>query len=205
MMRKYTQPVINEVARFFNYFSRGKLSPNGLTLITLLLHLVVIWLIISQHLVWAGVSLILFSSLDAIDGALARIQKRVTDFGGWLDACSDRLKEILVFVGLTYYLIELGEPTWILLLAISCLASALLISYIKAKAEAIIAAQTKISFTKLNRIFGGGWGYDLRVLILGLTLIINQIPIGLIVLILGSIYTIISRSFKFKKALKSKP
>ena len=119
MIRKYTQSIVNEVARFFNYFSRGKLRPNTLTIIATLLHLIVVWLILSQHLIWAGIVLLLVASLDAVDGALARLQKRVTDFGGWLDACSDRLKEIIVFVGLAYYLVDQQQSAWIIILAVS--------------------------------------------------------------------------------------
>ena len=61
-----------------------------------------------------------------------------------------------------------------------------------------------MNFASLNRLFDKGLGYGLRVLILSLALIINQIPVGLIILMIGSLYTVIVRSLKFKKILKSK-
>lgn len=74
------------------------------------------------------------SAVDGLDGAVARASDRVTARGAFLDAGVDRLGEIAVFTGLA---VAQRQDARILLLALLSLGGALVIPYIRAKAEAV--------------------------------------------------------------------
>lgn len=191
-------------ATWLNKVSRGKLKPNTVTLLGLLLHLPVGWLIVTGNLFYGGLVLILVAPLDVLDGALARLQNRTSDFGGWLDACSDRLKETIVFGGLAYYLAENQDPLLVGLCA-GALGVSILISYVKAKGEALLARRLKkIKSAQLNDLLSGGLlSYEGRVLIVALILISQQFAIGLSIIIALGLITILQRGLKFKEYLES--
>ena len=195
------------LARFINKTTGGKLTPNTVTVTSLILHLPVGWLIIEGHLIYAAVALIIAAGLDSLDGALARVQKSTSDFGTWLDASTDRLKEVIVFSALAYYLANVGEHPAVIGLCAIALGIAILISYIKAKGEAILAnrqSQT-IKTSKLNRILSGGiLSYEWRVIIIVLILVSQQFLIGLLILALGGLVTLLQRAIKFQTKLMTK-
>ena len=203
IIKKKYKDLMVVLARFANKISKGKLTPNMVTSTSLILHLPVGWLIINQHLVYAAIALIIAASLDSLDGALARLQKKTSDFGIWFDACSDRLKEVIVFGGLAYYLADTDQNPGLVGLCILALGIAILISYIKAKGEALLANRSeKITNTQLNRLLGGGLlSYEWRVVIIALTLISQQFLAGLLICALGGLVTLLQRAIKFQAKL----
>ena len=63
-------------------------------------------------------SVFLFFShvLDCTDGNLARAKKHFTPIGKWLDMLGDRLGEILLFLGVSYYFFRTGvSAKWVIL------------------------------------------------------------------------------------------
>src|SRR5687768_15745694 len=55
---------------------------------------------------WAG-GLILFAGLfDMLDGQVARLGKMSSSFGAFLDSVLDRYSELLMFLGICYYLVS---------------------------------------------------------------------------------------------------
>lgn len=73
------------------------------------------------------------SLLDGLDGAVARASDSVTAQGAFLDAAFDRLGEIAAFAGLAVAMV--GDAR-ILLLIILSLGGAILVPYMRARAEA---------------------------------------------------------------------
>lgn len=84
----------------------------------------------------AGLILLLFAPLDAVDGLLARTAKKVTAFGAFLDSTMDRYGEILVFLAFTYYFIIKGS-TWGIILSFLGITGSLMVSYTRARAEGV--------------------------------------------------------------------
>jgi len=86
----------------------------------------------------AGILLLIGGFFDVLDGAVARENNRVTDFGGVLDSVSDRYADSAVFVGIMWggglaipgYI----ENDWII--GAVALVGSLLVSYTRARAEA---------------------------------------------------------------------
>jgi len=85
------------------------------------------------RLVLAGIFLILAGVSDMLDGSLARASGEASPFGSYIDSVADRLTEALIFTGIAWHL--RGQPD--LLLVLAALAGSFLVSYTKARAEAL--------------------------------------------------------------------
>lgn len=89
--------------------------------------------IANNQLALGAVILVAGSLLDGLDGAVARASDQVSARGAFLDAAFDRLGEIAGFAGLAVAMV--GEAR-ILLLIILSLGGAILVPYMRARAEA---------------------------------------------------------------------
>ena len=81
----------------------------------------------------AGIFLILAGVSDMLDGSLARANGEASPFGSFIDSVADRFTECLIFTGIAWHLREQPE----LLLVLAALAGSFLVSYAKARAEAL--------------------------------------------------------------------
>ena len=81
--------------------------------------------------VLGGIALLISGFFDIIDGTVARITKRISKKGSFLDSLFDKMSEVIVFLGLTIG--NLAEP----ILCMVALSLSLLVSYIRAKAESL--------------------------------------------------------------------
>ena len=86
--------------------------------------------------------LLLFSGLfDILDGQVARLGGMTTTFGAFYDSTLDRVGEAAVFAGLAIYFLGGGVPesrqTLAVGVAIFALAASMLVSYTRARAEAL--------------------------------------------------------------------
>ena len=96
------------------------------------------FLVAAGQLLVGAVVLVFGSLLDAVDGALARATGGTTAFGGFLDSTLDRAAEAILYVGIVAYLLDATvNPLWPVLLALAALSGSFMVSYTRAKAEAI--------------------------------------------------------------------
>lgn len=86
---------------------------------------------------WAAGFLILASAFDMLDGAVARLGNMSSRFGAILDSVVDRFSDIAIFLGCALHFAWHGNLTY-QLLAMLALCNAVLISYVKARAENIV-------------------------------------------------------------------
>jgi len=89
--------------------------------------------------VWAGFWLLLANACDMLDGAVARLGGRGSRFGAILDSSLDRISDMLLFLGAAWYFAR-TDPANLTLQALAVLTAcnAVLISYVKARAENLI-------------------------------------------------------------------
>jgi len=94
-----------------------------------------------QHEVrWAGFLILLGGFFDILDGRVARLTDLGSKFGAFYDSTLDRISEIVVFMGILSlyndYRLELGDVGMIYLIMLA-MAGSLMISYTRARAEAL--------------------------------------------------------------------
>jgi len=106
---------------------------------------------------------------DILDGALARRTNQTTRFGALLDSTLDRLSEGLLLLGILILNLLKDQLTVEVLLVCLALIGSLLVSYIRARAEALgLECQVGL-FTRAE-----------RVTVLALGLLLSQIDYALI-------------------------
>lgn len=126
--------VINPVARFA---LRIGLTPNAVTFLgTVGLVISALYLLPSGRFFAGAIAITFFSLSDLFDGAMARISNRgASKWGAFLDSTLDRISDAAIHTGVAIYLIKKNSSTsYLVLLA---LVLGFLISYIRAKAEAL--------------------------------------------------------------------
>jgi len=128
-------------------------------------------LIASGHPFIAGFVVLTAGFFDMLDGALARHTKQVSHFGAVLDSTLDRISEAVLLLGILIFYLFFGNQsaTGILLVCLA-LIGAPLVSYIRARAEAI-GLECKIGlFTRAE-----------RVIVLAVGLLLSHISYALII------------------------
>ena len=114
------------------------ITPNRVTLLGFCVVLLAAGLVAVGQLLIGAVVLVTGSLLDAVDGALARATGGATAFGSFLDSTLDRAAEAFVYAGIVaYFLRANADPLGPVLLAFAALGGSFMVSYTRAKAEAI--------------------------------------------------------------------
>jgi len=131
-MRVWFRWYLNPIAGFFN---RLGIRPNTVTLFGLVGTIGCAVLIAFGHMTWAGILLLLMGPVDAMDGALARLRNEASEWGAFVDAVTDRYSELFLFLGfLIYYMLHADALG--LIFAYLAAAGSVLVSYVKARADA---------------------------------------------------------------------
>jgi phosphatidylinositol phosphate synthase len=112
------------------------ISANALTLIGFLLNCLAGAIAAAGLLPQAGALYLLFSSLDFLDGAVARLTGSAGPFGAFLDSVLDRGSEAAVLVGLSYWFAANQQPQLAALCGVA-LSGSFLVSYARARAEGL--------------------------------------------------------------------
>ena len=79
------------------------MSPNQITLLSILFALIAGGLIIFHQFVYGAIFFLVAGVMDVIDGAVARAKDQTTKFGGFLDGVSDRFVEAIFLFSLMFY------------------------------------------------------------------------------------------------------
>ncbi len=131
-MRVWFRWYLNPIAGFFN---RLGIRPNTVTLFGLMGTIGCAVLIAFGHMTWAGILLLVMGPVDAMDGALARLRNEASDWGAFVDAVTDRYSELFLFLGfLIHYMLQANATG--VILAYMAAAGSVLVSYVKARADA---------------------------------------------------------------------
>lgn len=187
-------------AKLLDSISNGRIRPNHITLVSLLGHGSVVWALWAWRPILAAVLLAFFGLMDSLDGALARLKKTSSVTGMLYDAVSDRIKEVLVYVGLTYWVSYYANKPQAFAMIVAVCGLSLTVSYIKAKGE--MALGGKHDAQALNRIFASGIArYEVRMALIIIGLVTGTIRIILPVLIALLLFTCLQRMVRVSKAL----
>jgi len=86
---------------------------------------------------WGTVTITLFVFSDLVDGNMARQLGRSSRWGAFLDSTLDRVADAAIFGGLALWYAGGGDSLTLCAVTIFCLASGQVVSYTKARGEAI--------------------------------------------------------------------
>jgi CDP-diacylglycerol---glycerol-3-phosphate 3-phosphatidyltransferase len=188
-MRVWFRWYYHPIAEFLN---RIGIRPNTVTLIGLAGTVGVAVLIAFGHLTWAGILLLVMGPVDAMDGALARLRNEASAWGAFVDSVTDRYSELFLFLGfLIHYLLQ-GNLAGILFSYLAA-AGSVLVSYVKARADASKLDANVGVLTRVERYL---------VLIPGLIFSGLYSPLALIALIIIAIFaniTALQRIFRVRQ------
>jgi archaetidylinositol phosphate synthase len=81
--------------------------------------------------IFASIMLLISGFFDIVDGSVARVSKRSTSRGAFLDSNFDKISEALIFIGIAIG--GLSSP----ILAMIALSTSILVSYLRARAESL--------------------------------------------------------------------
>lgn len=167
---QFTRPMIRLLAR-------TPITPSTLTWLGFLLAAGAAALIVTRHLLAAGLVVLIAGLFDLLDGALARHTNQVTHFGAILDSTLDRLSEGVLLLGILAMYAREPSMSGILLASAALLGSPL-VSYIRARGETLgLECQ------------GGLFTRPERVIVLALGLLLDQVIISLAIITVFSFIT----------------
>jgi phosphatidylglycerophosphate synthase len=184
-----------------NRLTGGKLSPNVVTIVGLLAHLPIAYLITQHYFYWAAGLLVVFGLFDTLDGELARLQNKASSAGMVLDASTDRFKEVFLYTGVAYWLAGTAHPRQAVWAVAACGAS-LCVSYVKAKAETAIK-DLKLTVNEINRLFQDGLlRFEVRMALLVVGLLADRLVLVVASIAVLASFTAIERLIRVQRQLR---
>lgn len=188
-LRLWFKWVLDPLGRFFN--SLG-LTPIMMTMLGLLGNTVGAFYLARGEMLTGGLLVALMTPIDALDGTMARLRGEASDWGAYVDSVTDRYSELIIYGGLLYHYLVIGEPLGGML-TFAAAAGSVLVSYVKARAE--------------------GLGYEARVglltraeryIVLAPSLIFSQLYIGLGILAVLANITALQRIWYVRRFARAK-
>jgi CDP-diacylglycerol--glycerol-3-phosphate 3-phosphatidyltransferase len=129
--------------------ARNGVHPNALTTLGFLVTLAAGLMFHQHHVRTAGLLVLLGGFFDILDGQVARLTRLGSKFGAFYDSTLDRISEIIVFMGILSLYNDYEQPgdldlafrglgdVGMIYLVMLAMAGSLMISYTRARAEAL--------------------------------------------------------------------
>jgi CDP-diacylglycerol--glycerol-3-phosphate 3-phosphatidyltransferase len=137
--------------KIVNGLALTRISPNFLTFVGLVINIGAAFLFgnanatnAGRMFCYAGLVIIGAGLFDMVDGRVARRTNQVTVFGAFFDSVIDRYSDVVLFFGLIVYYARVNHFRYVVLTAFVMVTS-LMVSYTRARAEALIGS-CKVGF-----------------------------------------------------------
>jgi len=147
------------------------------------------------YLILGGILIHIHSIVDGCDGEVARLKLRQTKYGGWLDSVLDRYVDAAIVLGLAYGYWSISGDTTIWVIGFFALIGTFLNSYTADKYDSIFRDEDMTKRSKFRM------GRDVRLLLITIGALTNQILIILIILAVISNFEAIRRLIVFRNKL----
>ena len=133
ILRKPVSRVVDPVAVFL---LRIGITPNGMTFFgSLGTSAMALWLWPQGEYFWGTMGVIAFIFSDLLDGTMARISKKSSQWGAFFDSTIDRVVDVALIGALLLSLLKTDDR--LALVAFAALIGGFLVSYVKARAQAL--------------------------------------------------------------------
>jgi CDP-diacylglycerol--glycerol-3-phosphate 3-phosphatidyltransferase len=125
------------IRRLFPFLFRWELDPNALTVTGALVSTGAAAAFAAGSPRAAGLLMLAGGFFDLVDGVVARHRGVATRFGAFLDSTLDRWVDVVLLVGISVHYAGEGAPQHVALAGLA-LATTVLVSYTKARAELVL-------------------------------------------------------------------
>ncbi len=166
---------------FISTLHRLGVTPNQITVAGTILNAGAAALIIADHLIWAGVVVLIAGICDMLDGSLARMAKLSTPFGAFFDSTFDRISEGFVLAAICYVFATQGHSVDAALATLALLGS-LMVSYTRARAETL-GLECKVGIMSRPE----------RIILVAIGLFFNVLPYVIYIMLALTAFTVIQR------------
>lgn len=183
-LRLWFKWVLDPIGGFLN---RLGLTPNMVTLLGLIGNSIGAFYLARGEMLTGGIWVLVMTPVDALDGTMARLRGEPSDFGAFVDSVTDRYSELIIYGGLLYHFLSLGEPLGGLLV-FGAAAGSVLVSYVKARAEGL-GYEAKVGM--LTRAE--------RYIVLAPSLVFNQLYVGLTIIAIFANLTALQRVWHVRR------
>jgi CDP-diacylglycerol--glycerol-3-phosphate 3-phosphatidyltransferase len=177
-LRTVFKGVIEPIARLLN---RTRITPITVTLVGVVGNVLAAYLVARGQVSLGGLVMLIAWPIDALDGTMARLRGEATDWGAFVDSVSDRYSELIVLGGLLYYFATIDEHI-LSVVTFAAAAGSVLVSYVKARAEAQSFSAREGLLTRAERY-----------LVLGPALLFNFPAVGVWIIAVLANFTALQR------------
>ena len=204
LIKSLTKPQDGIVSKNFNrkisglitklFLIKTPITPNVITFSTLILVIPTFLLLAKGVYPWiflGGLLIQFISIIDGSDGEIARLKFLKSKWGGFFDAVIDKYVDTAIIAGMSYGYWIITQNAIILPIAIFLMLVLGLDGYMPNKYK--VLTNKKLKWTGLN------FKRDIRLLILALGAITNQIFLSLFILLLVLNYMVVARLFFARK------
>jgi len=188
-LRLWFKWVLDPLGRFF---LRLGLTPNMVTMLGLLGNTVGAYFLARGDLLTGGILVAVMTPIDGLDGTMARLRGEASDWGAYVDSVSDRYSELIIYGGLLYHFLMIGDVRGGML-TFGAAAGSVLVSYVRARAEGL-GYEAKVGL--LTRAE--------RYIVLAPSLVFNFVYVGLGILAVFANITAIQRIWYVRKLAHSR-
>ncbi len=133
LMRVRFKGIIDPLAALFN---RLGIYPNTMTILGLVGNVIGAILLAQGNLTLGGIVILVMGPIDALDGTMARLRGMAGKFGAFVDSVTDRYSELIIFGGLLFYYVQLGDKL-ASILVFAAASGSVLVSYIRSRGQSL--------------------------------------------------------------------
>jgi CDP-diacylglycerol--glycerol-3-phosphate 3-phosphatidyltransferase len=182
-----------------NRLIESRLTPNAISLTGLVLNVLAAVLVWERLFFLGGISFIVGSVMDTLDGRYSRMSGKGTPFGAFLDSTLDRIEEGIVLTAVAAVFAAEGRSGAAAAVVVAVLAS-LMVSYTRARAEAlgveckvgIATRPVRVVILSIGLVFARGAGIAHFSLLAGAVYVLAAL----------SVFTVLQRIWHVRKALR---
>ena len=174
---------LDPIGRFLN---RLGLTPITVTIIGVIGSSIAAYFVARGQVSLGGLIMLIAWPIDALDGTMARLRGEASDWGAFVDSVSDRYSELIVLGALLYYF-TMHDQHVAEVVTFAAAAGSVLVSYVKARAEAQSFSAKEGLLTRAERY-----------LVLGPSLLFNIPVVGVWIIAVLANFTALQRIYSVR-------
>lgn len=178
ILRMVFKGVLDPIGTALN---RTGITPITVTLVGVAGNLLAAYFVVRGQISLGGLVMLIAWPIDALDGTMARLRGEASDWGAFVDSVSDRYSELIVLGALLYYF-TITNQHYLEVVTFAAAAGSVLVSYVKARAEAQSFSAKEGLLTRAERYF-----------VLGPSLLFNVPAVGVWVVAVLANFTALQR------------